>query len=274
MSRTTFRSKPSPNLSIEQIGIGKNVVSNEMWTESIEIFEDAGVHGTFFTLGWIAERYPHMVRRIVADGHELASHGLMHHRADSQSDVEFLEDVTRAKHVLEDIGSVSVKGYRAASFSIGPKNLWALAALAQAGYRYSSSLYPIRHDLYGMPDAPRFAFHPLAHSDFIEIPVTSMRRFGVNWPCGGGGYFRTPVPYGISAHNMRYVGKHDKQPCMFYFHPWEIDPGQPRIPGASRKARFRHYTNIEKMQDRLKRLLRDFTWKRVDQIYPVLNGQV
>lgn len=239
----------------------------------LEIFEDAGVHGTFFTLGWIAERYPHMVRRIVAGGHELASHGLMHHRADSQSDVEFLKDVTRAKHVLEDIGSVSVKGYRAASFSIGPKNLWALAALAQAGYRYSSSLYPIRHDLYGMPDAPRFAFHPLPHTDFIEIPVTSMRRFGVNWPCGGGGYFRL-LPYGISAHNMRYVGKHDKQPCMFYFHPWEIDPGQPRIPGASRKARFRHYTNIEKMQDRLKRLLRDFTWKRVDQIYAVLNGQV
>jgi len=234
----------------------------------LEIFADAGAHGTFFTLGWVAERYPHMVRRIVENGHELASHGLMHHRADSQSDGEFLQDVTRAKHMLEDIGGVSVKGYRAASFSITKGNLWALDTLAQAGYRYSSSVYPIRHDLYGIPDAPRFAFYPRAGRDFMEIPVTSMRRFGVNWPCGGGGYFRL-LPYGISAHNMRFVGKHDKQPCMFYFHPWEIDPDQPRIPGASRKAKFRHYTNIEKMQGRLKRLLRDFTWKRVDQIYPM-----
>ena len=238
----------------------------------LEMFADAGVHGTFFTLGWVAERYPDMVRRIVANGHELASHGLMHHRADSQSDDEFLNDVTRAKQMLEDIGGVSVKGYRAASFSINGRNLWALGALARAGYRYSSSLYPIRHDLYGMPDAPRFAFYPLPQCDFIEIPVTSVRRFGVNWPCGGGGYFRL-LPYRISAHNMRFVGKHDKQPCMFYFHPWEIDPGQPRIPGASRKARFRHYTNIEKMQARLERLLRDFTWKRVDQIYPVSDRQ-
>jgi polysaccharide deacetylase family protein (PEP-CTERM system associated) len=234
----------------------------------LEIFADAGVHGTFFTLGWVAERYPQMVRRIVANGHELASHGLQHYRADSQSHDEFLADVTGAKHLLEDVGGASVKGYRAASFSITKRNLWALDALARAGYRYSSSIYPIRHDLYGIPDAPRFAFYPLAERDFMEIPVTSVRRFGVNWPCGGGGYFRL-FPYGFSAHNLRHVGKHDRQPCMFYFHPWEIDPGQPRIPGASRKARFRHYTNIGRMQDRLKRLLRDFKWKRIDQIYPM-----
>jgi polysaccharide deacetylase family protein (PEP-CTERM system associated) len=238
----------------------------------LEMFANARVHGTFFTLAWVAERYPHMVRRIVANGHEIASHGLMHHRADQQSQDVFLSDVIRAKSILEDTAGVSVKGYRAASFSITRRNPWALGALARAGYGYSSSLYPIRHDLYGIPDAPRFAFYPLPHCSFIEIPVTAVRRFGVNWPCGGGGYFRL-LPYVFSAHNMRFVRKHDKQPCMFYFHPWEIDPGQPRIAGVSRKARFRHYINIEKMQGRLERLLREFTWKRVDQIYPVSDRE-
>ena len=262
-----------------QVEAFSNLVKREDWDRQecrvernvdqiLGMFADAGVHGTFFTLGWIAERYPSTVHRIVAGGHELASHGLAHHRADSQSNTEFLSDAMRSRKILEDIAGVPVKGYRAASFSITRRSLWALDALAEAGYRYSSSLYPIRHDLYGIPDAPRFAFYPLAGRDFIEIPVTSVQRFGMNWPCGGGGYFRL-LPYWLSVRNMRSVARRDKQPCIFYFHPWEIDPGQPRIQGAPLKARVRHYTNIGKMPSRLKQLLRDFAWKRLDQIYPV-----
>jgi polysaccharide deacetylase family protein (PEP-CTERM system associated) len=237
----------------------------------LELLADAGVHGTFFTLGWVAQRYPLTVRKIVSSGHELASHGLSHHRADRQSRAEFLNDVIEAKSILEDVGGVAVKGYRAASFSITPRNLWAFDALDQAGYKYSSSTYPIRHDLYGMPDAPRFAFYPSVNSHFMEIPVTSVERFGINWPCGGGGYFRL-LPYWLSAHNLRSVQRRDKQPCIFYFHPWELDPDQPRVLGAPLKARLRHYTNIERMQSRLKKLLRDFSWKRLDQIYPAVSA--
>ena len=234
----------------------------------LAMFADAGARATFFTLGWVAQRYPEVVRRIVAGGHELASHGLAHHRADRQSHGEFFDDVRHAKHLLEDTGGVAVNGYRAASFSIGRRNLWALESLNRAGYRYSSSVYPIRHDRYGIPDAPRFAFYPAAGCDFIEIPVTSVRRFGMNWPCGGGGFFRL-APYWVSANNMRAVARRDKQPCVFYFHPWEIDAGQPRIKQASFKTRFRHYMNIGRMQRRLEQLLKDFAWTRIDEIYPV-----
>ena len=234
----------------------------------LEMFGEAKVTATFFTLGWVAERYPSLVRRIVAQGHELASHGLAHHRADSQSPAEFAADVARAKGLLEHTGGVAVNGYRAASFSVTRRNLWALDALEQAGYRYSSSTYPIRHDLYGIPEAPRFAFYPIAGREFMEIPVTSVNRMGANWPCGGGGYFRL-LPYWLSALNMKTVRARDKQPCMLYFHPWEIDAEQPRIEGAGFKTRLRHYTNLGKMQDRLKRLLRDFAWKRVDHVYPI-----
>ena len=234
----------------------------------LQLFADAGVHGTFFTLGWVAQRYPSAVKRIVAAGHELASHGLAHHRADSQSPAQFLKDAMVSRKILEEIAGVRVNGYRAASFSITRRNLWALNALAEAGYRYSSSVNPIRHDLYGIPDAPRFAFYPLPAHDFIEIPVTSVRKFGRNWPCGGGGFFRL-LPYSLSVRNMRSVARRDKQPCIFYFHPWEIDEGQPRISGAPLKSRLRHYTNIGKMFGRLERLLKEFTWKRVDEVYPV-----
>ena len=231
----------------------------------LELFAAAGVHATFFTLGWIAERYPSLVRRIVDGGHELASHGLIHQRVDRQDRHAFLQDVAQAKALLEDVGGVGVNGYRAASFSISRRNLWAFDALEQAGYRYSSSLYPARY----IPEAPQFAFHPLPASRFMEIPITSVRRFGFNWPCGGGGFFRL-FPYSLSAQNMRVAGDRDKKLCVFYFHPWEIDPGQPRIGGAPLKARIRHYTNIGKMDARLTRLLADFRWNRLDRIYPAL----
>ena len=230
----------------------------------LEIFSNAGTHATFFTLGWIAERYPNVVRRIVENGHELASHGLNHHRADSQTSRQFLDDVTRAKSILEDIGGVSVKGYRAASFSINKTNLWAFEMLERAGYHYSSSLYPTRY----IPEAPQFAFYPAQDSRFMEIPVSSVRRFGLSLPCGGGGFFRL-FPYWLSAQSIRLLAKHENRPCIFYFHPWEIDAGQPHIAGVSLKSRLRHYTNIGKMPARLEQLLAQFRWKPLDQIYPV-----
>jgi polysaccharide deacetylase family protein (PEP-CTERM system associated) len=237
----------------------------------LEMFSDARVHATFFTLGWIAERYPSIIRRIVSEGHELASHGLSHYRADRQQRVEFLDDVSRAKKVLEDCGGVPVRGYRAASFSITRRNLWALDVLREAGYRYSSSTYPIRHDLYGIPEAPRFAFFPFPDCEFIEIPVSSVRRFGLNWPCGGGGYFRL-LPYWISTYNLRSVARHDQEPCVFYFHPWEIDPDQPRFREVSLKTKLRHYVNLGKSQSRLNRLLKDFRWQRIDRVYPIATS--
>ena len=178
---------------------------------------------------------------------------------------EFLADVVRAKALLEDLGGCEVKGYRAPSFSVSRHNLWVMEALAEAGYCYSSSTYPILHDNYGIPEGPRFAFHPLPERDFLEIPVTSLRLFGHNWPCGGGGYFRL-LPYGLSAMALARVNR-EGRPCVFYFHPWEVDPGQPRISAAPLKSRVRHYLNLDKMQTRLARLLQAFRWRRMDEIF-------
>lgn len=218
---------------------------------------------TFFTLGWIAERYPALVRDIVARGHELASHGYGHQRANEQTPAAFKEDVVRAKQLLEDIGGVPVIGYRAPSFSIGAANLWAHDILAEAGYRYSSSVYPIAHDHYGMPEAPRFPWR--TKSNLLEIPPTSLRLLGRNLPASGGGYFRL-LPYAWSSWGIRRVNQLESKPCIFYFHPWEVDPDQPRI-DAGLKARFRHYLNLHRMEQRLERLLGDFSWQRVDQVF-------
>ena len=232
----------------------------------LAILEEGGAHGTFFTLGWIAERYPAMVKRIVSGGHELASHGYGHLRASDQTREQFLDDVVRSKAILEDIGGVPVLGYRAPSFSIGPANLWALDVLQEAGYRYSSSIYPIAHDHYGMPDAPRFAFYPNGMSGLLEVPITTVRLMERNLPAGGGGYFRL-LPYALSRRLMRRVNQKDRQPAIFYFHPWEIDPGQPRIGGVGAKSRFRHYVNLTRMERRIRALTRDFKWGRMDHIF-------
>ncbi|MBZ2206109.1 XrtA system polysaccharide deacetylase [Massilia soli] len=224
------------------------------------------VHATFFTLGWIAERYPQVVRSIVAGGHELASHGYGHLRASDQTRDEFRDDVTRSKALLEDIGGVRVLGYRAPSFSIGTANLWALDVLQEAGYRYSSSIYPIQHDHYGMPDAPRFAFYPNGPDGLLEIPITTVQVMQRKLPAGGGGYFRL-LPYALSRWMMERVNQVDGQSAIFYFHPWEIDPGQPRPEGASMKSRFRHYVNLDRMEGRIARLTRDFKWDRMDRIF-------
>lgn len=224
------------------------------------------IKATFFTLGWIAERYPSMVRKIVENGHELASHGYAHHRVTELSRDQFRDDIVHSKSLLEDTGGQPVWGYRAPSFSINRDNLWALDFLEEAGYRYSSSIYPVEHDHYGMPDAPRFAFNPTDSRKILELPVTTVRLLDRNFPAGGGGYFRL-WPYVVSRWFLQRVNSVDKQPAIFYFHPWEIDPGQPRQTGISPKTRFRHYLNLGKMEKRLGALTRHFNWGRMDQIF-------
>jgi polysaccharide deacetylase family protein (PEP-CTERM system associated) len=230
----------------------------------LSLFAESGARATFFTLGWVAERYPGLVKRIVAEGHELASHGYGHLRIHEQTPAEFTQDIVRAKALLEDLSGTEVKGYRAPSFSIGSRTLWAFERIAQAGYRYSSSVYPVRHDLYGMPDAPRFAYRPRA--DLLEIPVTTAAVLNRNLPAGGGGYFRF-LPYAVSRALLRRVNAVDARPGIFYFHPWEIDPAQPRVRGTGLKTRFRHYVNLRRTEPRLRRLLRDFRWRRMDEIF-------
>lgn len=230
----------------------------------LALLEEGDTKATFFTLGWIAERYPVLVRRIVEGGHELASHGYGHERVSDLSEAAFFNDIHSAKALLEDIGGVRVQGYRAPSFSIGAGNLWALDTLQRAGYRYSSSIYPIKHDHYGMPDAPRFS-HQI-RDGLIEVPPTTLRMLNRNLPSSGGGYFRL-FPYALSRWMLRQVNCQDHAPAVFYFHPWEIDGGQPRIQGIGLKTRFRHYVNINRMEPRLGRLLRDFRWGRMDHIF-------
>lgn len=230
----------------------------------LALLDARGVKATFFTLGWVAERYPQLVRRIVAGGHELASHGYGHQRASDLDRAAFHDDVARAKAILEDLGGVAVRGYRAPSFSIGERNLWAFDTLAETGHAYSSSIYPIRHDHYGMPDAPRFA-HRVA-GGLLEVPVTTVRLGGRNLPSSGGGYFRL-LPYAASRWLIARVNREDRQAAVFYFHPWEIDAGQPRVPGIDARTRFRHYVNIARMERKLESLLDDFRWGRMDTIF-------
>ena len=213
----------------------------------LELLAQRDVKATFFTLGWVAERYPQLVRAIVAGGHELASHGYGHERASDLSREAFTQDVTRAKKLLEDLGGAPVLGYRAPSFSIGSGNLWAFDVLAATGHRYSSSVYPIKHDHYGMPDSPRFAYR--LGNGLLEVPVTTLRVMNRNLPSSGGGYFRL-LPYALSRWMLRKVNREDGESAVFYFHPWEIDPGQPRIAGIDARTRFRHYVNIKRTEGR------------------------
>jgi polysaccharide deacetylase family protein (PEP-CTERM system associated) len=230
------------------------------------LLDEADARATFFTLGWIAERYPQVVRRIVDNGHELASHGYGHQRASDLTPGQFRDDITHAKHLLEDLGGVVIRGYRAPSFSINRKNWWAVEELENAGYVYSSSIYPVRHDHYGMPDAPRFAHRPNGEGGILELPPTTLPLMGRNLPAAGGGWFRL-LPYSMSRWMLRRVNVQDRAPCMFYFHPWEIDAGQPRQPGLSARTRFRHYVNLQRMPGRLRQLLKDFEWDRVDRVF-------
>tara|TARA_R110002072_G_scaffold84388_25_gene191493 strand:+ start:7276 stop:8151 length:876 start_codon:yes stop_codon:yes gene_type:complete len=231
----------------------------------LDLFGNNDVRGTFFTLGWVAERFPALVKRIVSEGHEIASHGWEHIRVNTQTPAAFRADIERTRKLLQDITGEPVLGYRAASYSIGASESWAWEELALAGYRYSSSIVPIRHDLYGIPGAPRFAFDT-AGDRLLEIPITTVPLAGRNINCGGGGWFRL-FPYAFSRWAMSRVNRVDGEAGIFYFHPWEIDPEQPRPEGLGMRTRFRHYLNLDRTYARLERLLGDFRWGRMDDIF-------
>jgi len=230
----------------------------------LDILAEAGVQATFFTLGGIARRHPSLARRIASEGHELASHGTDHGRVDRQSPSSFRADVRDAKRILEDAGGVAVCGYRAPTFSIGRSTAWAHPILAEEGYRYSSSVYPVKHDLYGSPDAPHFPFAPCP--GMIEIPLTTVRMLGREVPASGGGYFRL-FPYALTRRLLARACRVGGSPPVFYVHPWEIDPGQPRQRQAPLRSRVRHYLNLGRTEPRLRRLLRDFAWTRMDRMF-------
>jgi len=231
------------------------VVSNTM--RLLQLLDDHSVKGTFFVLGWVANRFPALVRDIEAAGHELASHGYSHRIVYSQAPGEFREDVRRAKRTIEDAAGQLVAGYRAPSFSITKDSLWALDVLVEEGYKYDASIFPIRHDRYGIPDAPRH-HHVLTRpgGTLTEAPGSTVRVLGSNLPVAGGGYFRI-LPYWWTRWGIARLNETEAQPAIFYLHPWEIDPGQPRL-NASGLSRFRHYRNLDKAEGRLKRLMTDF----------------
>ncbi len=232
----------------------------------LDLFAEAGVKATFFTLGWVAERHPALIRRIVDEGHELASHGYAHDRVHGFTPDSFRADLRRARALLEDAGGVAIKGYRAPSFSISAANRWALDVLAEEGYLYSSSVAPIAHDHYGWPDAPRFRHHPVQGSAMVELPVTTVHMLGRNFAAGGGGFFRL-LPLALARWAVRHINEVEGRAAIFYFHPWEIDPGQPVVPNAPLKSRLRHYTNLDRMAHKLRHMLADFRWDRMDRVF-------
>lgn len=259
-----------------QVSAFENQISRDAWNKMpfragrnveriLELFEKEGVHATFFTLGWVCEKFPEIVRAIAAAGHEIASHGHEHSRVRTFSKKQFRIDSEDTRKRLEDVSGTSVTGYRAPSFSIEHETLWAYDVLKEAGYSYSSSVFPIRHDHYGLPDAPRFPFRN-SPDGLLEIPMSTLPFLGRNWPCSGGGYFRLlPLRYSIWAVNR--INEHDQMPAVFYFHPWEMDPDQPRITGISAQTRFRHYLNLDKFEHRLTQMCKSFRWDRMDRIY-------
>ena len=224
----------------------------------LAIFEQFDVCGTFFVLGWVAERYPQLVRDIAARGHEVACHGYSHRLVYEQSPKEFHEETLRSKNLLEDIIGSAVFGYRAASYSIVRESLWALDILVELGFVYDSSIFPVHHDRYGIPDAERVP-HRMATPNgksIVEWPLATARILGFRFPVAGGGYFRL-LPYWLSCWGLASINRNDRQPFIFYLHPWEIDPAQPRV-SASWLSQFRHYTNLGKCEERLRRLLGEF----------------
>ena len=231
----------------------------------LALFARAGVKATFFTLGCVAERYPALLRRIAAAGHEIASHGWDHRRVFAMDAAAFRADLERARMAIEDASGATPRGYRAPSFSIDARTPWAHRVLADLGYAYSSSVAPVAHDHYGWREAPRFAFRPVEGSELIELPITTFELGGRRLAAGGGGFFRL-LPYRFSDWAIARVNRRDRRPAVFYFHPWEIDPGQPRVAGAPLKSRLRHYTNLSRMEPKLLRLLEAHRWGRTDAV--------
>lgn len=259
-----------------QVGAFETVIDRASWdriprrvernTDNVlALFEEAGVKATFFTLGWVAERHSALIRRISEAGHEVASHGWDHRRVFTLSEAEFRADIGKARQAIEDAAGVAVTGYRAPSFSIDPRTPWAHQVLAEQGYAYSSSVAPVAHDHYGWREAPRFAWRPIGGADLIELPVTTLDLAGRRVAAGGGGFFRI-LPYAFSSWAVGQVNRREARPAIFYFHPWEIDPGQPRVAEASIKSKLRHYTNLEGMRPKLLKLLRAHDWGRTDEV--------
>ncbi|MGC9270229.1 XrtA system polysaccharide deacetylase [Acidiphilium sp.] len=236
----------------------------------LKALERHHAHATFFTLGWVAERHPALIRRIVDAGHELASHGYGHQLVTDLTEAQFRDDLLHAKSILEAIAGTPVIGYRAPTFSIGSHNAWAWDILSETGHRYSSSVFPVRHDLYGAPSAPRDPYHP-AGRGLIEIPMTTVQLFGRNLPCSGGGYFRL-FPYALYRAGVRHLHRREQKRAIFYSHPWEFDPGQPTVPAAKWTSRFRHRVNLARMPARLDNLLADFDWDRMDRVFADVIG--
>jgi polysaccharide deacetylase family protein (PEP-CTERM system associated) len=276
---TKETAKPRFALSVDvedyfQVWAFSNVIAKTAWDgfefragdstrRCLDLFDAQDAKATFFTLGWVAERDPELVREIVSRGHELASHGYDHTKVDAQSREEFAADVIKTKTLLEDIAGIPVRGYRAAGFSIGRKTPWAHEALADAGYVYSSSLHPVSHDHYGDATAQQCPFNPVAGSAFIEAPVATTEMFGKRISCAGGGWFRAS-PLALSKRLLNKAAQKNDGPAIFYFHPWEIDAGQPRINSAPLKSKLRHYLNIEAMPKKLSAILEAFSWGRID----------
>lgn len=257
-----------------QVGAFERVIERDEWSglddrvdrnvrEILDMLDESGVKATFFTLGWVAQRHGPLLREIASRGHELASHGWDHQRVFTMDRESFGADIARARKEIEDASGAQVTGYRAPSFSIDRRTPWAYMELAEQGYAYSSSVAPIQHDHYGWPEAPRFAFKPLPWNELLEIPVTTAVFAGKRLAAGGGGFFRV-LPYAFSRWAIRQVNRQERRPAIFYFHPWEIDPGQPRVAGAPLKSRLRHYTNLELMAPKLRQLIDDFEWGRMD----------
>jgi polysaccharide deacetylase family protein (PEP-CTERM system associated) len=231
----------------------------------LELLDEAGVKATFFTLGWVAERYPALLQRIVRGGHEVASHGYDHQRVFTFTPEAFRADLRKARDLIENAAGCRITGYRAPSFSIDTRTPWAHPILAEEGYAYSSSVAPIAHDHYGWPDSPRFAWRPVEGSAMVELPVTTAKLGQRTLAAGGGGFFRL-LPYAFSRWAVRQVNREEQRPAIIYFHPWEIDPDQPRVANAPLRSRVRHYTNLRVMAPKLRRLARDFAWGRVDEL--------
>jgi polysaccharide deacetylase family protein (PEP-CTERM system associated) len=278
-ARSAARSPIVNGLSVDvedwfQVGAFEDVIERDAWggladrvdrnvREILDLFDEVEAKATFFTLGWIAQRHGALLREIVARGHEIASHGWDHRRVFTMDRASFAEDIAKARQAIEDAAGSRVTGYRAPSFSIDQRTPWAFMELVDQGYAYSSSVAPVSHDHYGWPDAPRFAFKPLPWAALVEIPVTTAMFAGKRLAAGGGGFFRV-LPYAFSRWAIRQVNRRDQRPAVFYFHPWEIDPGQPRVAGAPLKSRLRHYTNLEQMAPKLRQLIRQFAWGRMD----------
>jgi polysaccharide deacetylase family protein (PEP-CTERM system associated) len=257
-----------------QVGAFEKVIDRGDWdslasrvernTDAVlALFAESGVKATFFTLGWVAHRYPALIRRIVEQGHELASHGWDHQRVFTMDAVSFGADLARTRATLEDAGGVPVTGYRAPSFSIDKRTPWAHRVLAEQGYAYSSSVAPLRHDHYGWPEAPRFAFRPLADADLIEVPVTIADVAGRKLATGGG-FFRL-LPAALTNFAIRQVTG-EGHAAVFYFHPWEIDPGQPRVANAPARSKLRHYSRLGAMAGKLRTLIGRHDWGRMDAV--------